>query len=547
MCGICGIFNLDDRSVDYAVLGRMLNRIRHRGPDESGMYLTRQIGLGHARLSIIDLSGGRQPMHNEDQSLWISFNGEIFNYIELREDLIRKGRRFVTQSDTEVILQLYEEEGEKCVTRLNGQWAFAIWDGRKEKLFLSRDRLGVRPLFYTKVAEQSFLFASEIKSILTHPDVPRELDSSALNQIFTFWHTLPPNTAFKGIFELPPGHSLTMTKRNIKVEPYWQLRLSDESVSSNHVAEREQEYLERLRELLIDATRVRLRADVPVGAYLSGGLDSSLITAIVRKFTNKSLSTFSIAFDDVEYDESCYQRQVVSHLETNHQEIRCTHDDIGRVFPDVVWHAEKPLLRTAAAPMYLLSKFVRENGFKVVLTGEGSDEIFGGYDIFKETKIRSFWGAQPNSKLRPLLLRRLYPYMQDLQNQPEAYLKMFFRVRSEDLNSLFFSHLPRWEMTAKLGLFFSDAIKAELNGYQPYRELEKQLPPAYQNLDSFRRAQYLESAYLLPGYILSSQGDRVAMAHAVEGRFPFLDYRVVEFASSLPPGLKMRGLEEKYL
>lgn len=546
MCGICGILNYDNSPTDRGVLASMLGTIRHRGPDECGLFVRDQVGLGHARLSIIDLSGGRQPMPSGDESVWISFNGEIFNYLELRQDLIRKGHTFRTNSDTEVILRLYQEEGEECVHKLNGQWAFAIWDAREKKLFLSRDRLGVRPLFYTETGH-SFLFGSEIKAILAHPAAKRQLDLPALGQVFTFWHTLPPRTAFEGILELPPGHSLIVNEGKVRVWPYWRLDLSRNSISSQDVVGHEQEYAERLGELLVDATRLRLRADVPVGAYLSGGLDSSVITAIVRNFSNNPLKTFSVAFEDSEFDESPYQQQVVSHLKTDHREVRCTHDEIGRVFPDVVWHAEKPLMRTAPAPMYLLSRLVRESGFKVVLTGEGSDEVLGGYDIFKETKIRRFWGMQPDSQRRPLLLRKLYPYMQNLQGQSQAYLKMFFRARPEDLQSPFFSHLPRWEMTAKLALFFSDAVKSELGGLQPYAELEDQLPLSYQAWDSFSRAQYLETAYLLPGYILSSQGDRVAMAHSVEGRFPFLDYRLVEFASALPPILKMRGLNEKHL
>jgi asparagine synthase (glutamine-hydrolysing) len=546
MCGICGILSYKNEIVDHVALGSMLGTIRHRGPDASGMHVRGPVGLGHARLSIIDLSGGGQPMHNRERSLSITFNGEIFNYIELREELIGKGHHFETSSDTEVILHLYEEEGQECVKRLNGQWAFAIWDAREEELFLSRDRLGVRPLFYTEAAH-SFLFASEVKALFAHPEVSRQLDVQALNQVFTFWHTLPPRTAFRGILELPPGHSMTVKMGSIRINSYWQLGFPESVASSTSTADRDQEYVERLGELLIDAARIRLRADVPVGAYLSGGLDSSLITAIVKRFTNSRLKTFSVAFEDPEYDESFYQRQVVSHLDTDHHEVRCTHNDIGRVFPDVIWHAEKPLLRNAAAPMFLLSRLVRESGFKVVLTGEGADELFGGYDIFKETKIRSFWGVQPDSKLRPLLLRRLYPYMQEIQNQPSSYLKMFFRIRPDELRSPLFSHLPRWDMTSRIGMFFSDEVKAEIKGCQPYKELEGELPAAYKSWDSFSRAQYLEAAYLLPGYILSSQGDRVAMAHAVEGRFPFLDYRVAEFASSLPPTLKMRGLDEKYL
>lgn len=544
MCGIAGIVNPPGVSADPALLRLMIEKIRHRGPDDCGVYLEQRVGLAHTRLSIIDPASGQQPMHNEDRSLWIVFNGEIFNYVELREKLARKGHRFATQSDTEVILHLYEDKGEDCVHDFNGQWAFAIWDATEQKLFLSRDRMGVRPLFYSTV-DGAFLFASEVKSIFAHPRVPRKIDLVGLDQIFTFWVNLPPRTVFDGISELPPGHSLTIQNGAVKLRPYWRLDYS--SAPLVHCAAEEQEYADRLLDLLIDATRIRLRADVAVGAYLSGGLDSSVVTALIHRFTDAPLKTFSVTFEDSEFDESAYQREVARFLGTEHHEVRCGYDDIGRVFPHVIWHAEKPILRTAPAPLFILSQLVRENGYKVVLTGEGSDEILGGYDIFKEAKIRRFWGVRPDSKLRPMLLKRLYPYFPKLQRQSPAYLKASFRVNAEDPSSPFFSHLPRWELTSKLKRFFSDEVQSQLRPEDRYAEMEACLPDRYRQWDGFCQAQYLEATYLLPGYILSSQGDRVAMAHSVEGRFPFLDYRVVELAASIPPRLKMKVLDEKYI
>ncbi len=541
MCGIAGTIRLDGEKADRGLLERMIDRIRYRGPDETGFFIDENAGMAHARLSIIDLSTGSQPIHNEDKTLWIVFNGEIYNYVELRKSLVERGHRFTTKSDTEVIVHLYEEKGEDCVNDFNGQWAFAIWDTRKRKIFLSRDRLGIRPLFYT-VSDKAFLFSSEIKSLFAAPEVRRELDPRALDQIFTFWVTIPPKTAFKGIRELPPGHSMTMKDGDVKVRPYWKPDFS-------HIPRKvdDNECVDRLRSLLIDSTRLRLRSDVPVGAYLSGGLDSSVTTALIRKFSDSRLSSFSIVFDDAEFDESGFQRDVIDMLRTDHREICCSATDIGGVFPDVIWHSEKPVVRTAPAPLYLLSRLVRDSDYKVVLTGEGSDEILGGYDLYKEAKIRRFWGAYPDSKIRPLLLKRLYPYLQNIQAQPEAYLKAFFHVRPDDLTHPFFSHLPRWEMTSKLKIFFSDRMKSELNGYNAYEELENLIPNEYFEWDGFCRAQFLESTTLLPGYILSSQGDRMAMAHSVEGRFPFLDHRVVEFAASLPPRLKMKALNEKFI
>jgi len=546
MCGIAGLLKFDGSGADAGLLHRMIDPLRHRGPDGTGIYTDRFAGLAHARLSVIDIAGGQQPMHNEDRTLWITFNGEIFNYLELKAELLEKGHHFATRSDTEVILHLYEEKGEDCVRYLNGQWAFAIWDARNQRLFLSRDRLGVRPLFYTAI-NRTFIFGSEVKSIFAHPEVNRALDLRALDQIFTFWFTLPPRTIFQNIWELPPGHSLVVENEEITLRRHWQLDFSPRPQPPSEVARQERDYADQLLELLLDAIRLRLRADVPVGAYLSGGLDSTVTTALIKRFTNATLKTFSVSFDDPEFDESGYQQEAVRFLDTAHQDVRCSERDIGRIFPDVIWHTEKPILRTAPAPLYILSGLVRESGFKVVITGEGSDEMLGGYDIFKEAKIRRFWAAHPDSKLRPLLLKRLYPYLRGVQSQSDAYRKAFFRVRPGDLQGPFFSHLPRWELTSKLKIFFSDSVKSELNGCDADNELEALLPAAYPQWDGFCQAQYLEAMYLLPGYILSSQGDRVAMAHSVEGRFPFLDYRVVEFAATIPPCLKMKVLNEKYL
>jgi asparagine synthase (glutamine-hydrolysing) len=543
MCGIAGYVNWSGEPADRLVLDRMLGSIRHRGPDEDGILAAGPVGLAHSRLSIIDIAGGRQPMTNADGSLSITFNGEIFNYLELRADLEARGHRFVTKSDTEVLLHAYEERGERCVDDLNGQWAFAVWDSRRRLLFCSRDRMGVRPLFYSMTAG-TFVFGSEIKSLFRHPAVKRELDLCGLDQTFTFWTPLAPRTAFRHVCELPPGHSMTVTARSSRVRRYWALtfRLDGEARKTDAA-----QSAEELTALLADATRIRLRSDVPVGAYLSGGLDSTIIASLVRQRVDQPLKTFSVAFDDPEFDESVYQREVARFLGTEHSEFRCSYDDIGRSFPSVVWQSEKPLVRTAPAPLFLLAKLVREQGYKVVLTGEGADEIFGGYDLFKEAKIRRFCAARPDSRLRPLLLKRLYPYLPQLQSQSVEYLQAFFGVQPDDCLSPFFSHLPRWRMTSRLKLFFSDDVKAQLADYDALADLRLALPSDYSKWDGLSQAQYLEAAVLLPGYILSSQGDRMAMAHAVEGRFPFLDHRVVDFASKLPPALKMRVLNEKYL
>jgi len=543
MCGISGILKLGAGQVDREQLGEMIAAVRHRGPDATGIHVSGPVGFAHARLSIIDLACGQQPMSTADARFWITFNGEIFNYIELREELVAKGHVFLTRSDTEVILNAYREYGEDCVNHFNGQWAFAVWDSAEHKLFLSRDRVGVRPLFYTQTSKD-FIFASEIKALFACPEVRREIDPQGIDQVFTFWSTIPPRTVFKNVFQLPPGCSLIVENNRIRVEQYWSPPYAESVEHSNGNVGA---LAEELLYLLGDATRIRLRSDVPVGAYLSGGLDSTVTTALIHNVAGERLRSFSITFDDAEFDESKYQQEASAFLGTQHSNVSCSHADIARVFPEVIRHAEQPLVRTAPVPMFLLSDLVRQSGFKVVLTGEGADEALGGYDIFKEAKIRRFWGRNLNSKWRPLLLKRLYPYLQDFQRQSPATLKAFFHITAKDLESPFFSHLPRWQLTARLKLLLSAEFRAQLETYDAVGELATALPPNFASWPHFTQGEYLETKYFLAGYLLSSQGDRMAMAHSVEGRYPFLDYRVLTFAAKLSPEVKMRALNEKYL
>ncbi len=548
MCGIVGTLNLTTTyPIQEATLRQMLAMIRHRGPDQFGLYLDDRIGLGNARLSIIDLSSGQQPIANEDETLWIVFNGEIFNYVELRPQLEARGHRFTTNTDTEVILHMYEDLGPGCLTHLNGQFALAIWDTRQQTLFLARDRLGIRPLFYT-LAGGALIFGSEIKAILADPRVQAEIDPLTLNQIFTYWSALSPRTIFRDIREVPPGHYLLAHRGEIAIQRYWELSFPEATASPPGAGRRAlDDYRDQFRELLVDAARIRLRADVPVGAYLSGGVDSSAIAAIIRNYTGNRLDTFSIAFSDPDFDESTYQRQMARFLGTDHQIVYATHADIGRIFPDVIWHTETPVMRTSPAPLFLLSKLVRDHHFKVVLTGEGADEFLAGYNIFKEAKVRRFWARQPESSLRPLLLKRLYPYISDLSSGSGAYLAAFFREGLTDVEAPGYSHAIRWRNTSRTKRFFADDLRQAVQTSAVSETSEVYYPPDFAHWDTLHRAQYLEITIFLSQYLLSSQGDRVAMAHSVEGRFPFLDYRVVEFCNCLPPQLKLHGLTEKYL
>lgn len=514
----------------------MLGSIRHRGPDEFGIYQAPQAALASARLSIIDLSGGQQPISNEDGSLWIVFNGEIFNYLELRRDLEARGHRLATNTDTEVVLHLFEDLGPDCLRQLNGQFAIAIWDKKRKQLFLARDRVGVRPLFYTRI-NNALVFASEIKALLEYPGVSAEMDPGALREVFTYWSTLSPRTCFNGIFELPPGSFLTASPGAApEVRAWWELDFQEDSPSRTL-----EDYLDEFRALLRDATRLRLRADVPVGAYLSGGLDSSTIAALVRESGVGHLDTFSISFSDPHFDESVYQKQMATLLGTEHQVVHATYEDIGEAFPEVVWHTEAPLLRTAPAPMFLLSKLVRDQKYKVVLTGEGADEFLAGYDIFKEAKIRRFWADQPKSKFRSLPLKRIYPDIQAFRETNIAYLSAFFGRGLTDTHSRSYSHFLRWQNGQRLCRFLADQPGANTAVSEP------RYPDAFNAWGDLQRAQFLEISIFLSQYLLSSQGDRVAMAHSVEGRYPFLDERVIRFCNRLPARFKLRALKDKFL
>lgn len=543
MCGIAGIVNLGHQQPIYSdALRKMISIQRHRGPDQTGAYLDDSVGLAHARLSIIDLSEGIQPIHNEDKTLWIIYNGEVFNYPELRQELINLGHKFYTTSDTEVILHLYEEKGIDCLNELNGQYAFAIWNSINKTLFLARDRVGILPLHYT-IQNNRLYFASEVKSIFANKEISRSLDSESLDQIFTFWTTLPGKTAFSNIKELPPAHYMLISKNEIKTEKYWDLNFQNNKGTVNRKTD---DLVNEISETLMDSVKIRLRADVPVGTYLSGGLDSSALTETVKKNFNNELRSFGIRFENKDYDEGNYQNEMVDFLKINHSEIIASNDAIGANLENVLWHTEKPLLRTGPIPLYILSGLVNQSGYKVVLTGEGADEIFGGYDIFKEAKIRNFWAKDPDSKLRPLLLGRLYPYIFK-DDRLKQTLIAFFKNGIDNPDDPFFSHNIRWKNTAKIKNFFSEQVKDSTRDYDSYSELMKLLPAKFFEWDTVTKSQFLESLIFLSNYLLSSQGDRVAMAHSLELRVPYLDHRLIELLAKVNSEIKINGLNEKYL
>lgn len=519
----------------------MIWSLRHRGPDGFGFFQNEHVGFAHARLSIIDLEGGWQPICNESKTIWVIFNGEIFNYIELREQLVRQGHRFATNSDTEVLVHLYEEKGADFVKELNGQFAIALYDTRNQSILLARDRMGIRPLYYCSYKGRCY-FGSEMKAIFSaDSSLPRNICPKVLQDIFTLWSPVGAGTIFSGVLQVQPGHLLWINRYGVGAQQqYWDIDYHAPVFDAS-----EDELAEELRALLIDSIRLQLRADVPVGAYLSGGLDSSVITSLIRHYTTNPLRTFSVAFEDAVYDERLEQAKVIDYLQTEHDQVVCSYTDIAEIFPKVIYHTETPIIRTAPAPLFLLSALVRKHDYKVVLTGEGSDEILGGYDLFKEAKVRAFISSRPDSSCRAMLLKRLYPYLALSPTKSASYARQFFATDVKPEIDLLYAHQPRWKNGQFLNRFLSDECNA--TSYSPIEKVAKSLMGQLYGQHFFSRAQYVESKLLLPNYLLSSQGDRMGMAHSVEGRFPFLDHRVVEFAARIPVRLKMKGLNEKYL
>jgi asparagine synthase (glutamine-hydrolysing) len=548
MCGIAGSVALNDELPPPALedLSAMVGALRHRGPDEFGLYRDRRVGLGHARLSIIDLATGQQPLANESRSTWVVFNGEIYNYVELRTELVARGHRFRTKSDTEVIVHAYEQWADGAFARFNGQFAVALWDSVGETLVLARDRLGVRPIYLCEHAGRLW-FASEVKAIFAGDlSIPRKFDPLGFAETFTFWTTTAPQGVFAGVTELEPGHVRTISHGRVEDRAFWETRYPvDERTTFAGSLE---EAGERVRAALEDSVRLRmLRADVPVGSYLSGGLDSSLVAAIGRQVKGDRFHTYSIRFEDVEYDETSFQRTMAAFIESDHHEVTVRREDIAAVFPEVVLHAERPLLRTAPAPLFLLSRLVHESGIKVVLTGEGADEMFAGYDLFREAKIRRFWGRRPASRIRPRLLERLYPYLTRSPVAQRAIAREFFGRGRERWAEPGFSHQTRWQPAAALQRLFAANLRHEASRLDVTERLLAALPAEFRKWSFLAQDQYLEVRTLLSGYLLSSQGDRMLMAHSVEGRFPYLDVELVELANSLPPSYKLRGLDEKHV
>ncbi|TGS62783.1 asparagine synthase (glutamine-hydrolyzing) [Mesorhizobium sp. M3A.F.Ca.ET.174.01.1.1] len=551
MCGIAGILALNATAEPPSreALLRMAGALAHRGPDERGLYRDRRAGLAHARLSVVDLQLGQQPLADASGLTWIVFNGEIFNYLELRDRLIVLGHRFHTRSDTEVVLHAYQQWGEAVFERMNGQWALAIWDAVAGRLVLSRDRYGICPLHLCEHGGRLF-FASEVKAIFAADvAIPRTFDPAGIDQIFTMWTVVVPQNVFQGIRELPPGHVRVYENGAAREHAFWQPRFPQiPGPDPDRFSGSLDEAVEEVGLALEAATALRIvQADVPVGCYLSGGLDSSLVATLGRRFAGQRFQTFSLRFADAEYDETRFQRLVAAQTGSEHHEVVVSRSDIAEVFPEVIRHTERPILRTAPAPLFLLSGLVRKHGIKVVLTGEGADEMFAGYDLFREGKVRRFWGRQPASTRRAGLLERLYPYLSRSPVRQQALARQFFgrNIHAHDMPG--FAHETRWRTTSAIKRLFCPDMRAASQRRDAVSELLSTLPAEFPQWSALAQDQYLEIRTLMSGYLLSSQGDRMLMAHSVEGRFPFLDDNVIALANALPDAYKLRGLDEKHV
>jgi asparagine synthase (glutamine-hydrolysing) len=517
----------------------MAGEVRHRGPDGTGLLLDGRLGIAGARLAIVDLEGGDQPLSDEQGRFWAMQNGEIYNYVELRAELCALGHRFSSACDTEVIAHAYEQWGPDCLLRFNGDFAIAVWDRERRELFLARDRFGVRPLFLAEYAGD-VCFASEIKALLRHPAARRDLDPLGVADVFTLWSALPDRSAFAGVRELPPAHYALLGPEGLIRETRWW------NVEFAPVDRPAAELIEELEALLVDATRIRLRADVPVAGYLSGGLDSSAVAAIASSEVD-GFHAFGLGFAEELFDESSAQEAIARSLGIEFNRTVVDAATIAELLPRAVELGETPLLRTAPAPLLRLSEAVSDAGLHVVLTGEGADELFAGYDIFREDKVRRFWARDVSSRLRPLLFQRLNRFLPDDAARARNFLPGFYGRQLLDQDDPLYSHRLRFANSARcLSLLAPDFRSSVTEETEPTERLRRMLPAQFESMSPLAQSQYLEITSFLEGYLLHAQGDRMLMGNSVEGRFPYLDHRVAEFATRLPDRLRLRGLEEKY-
>lgn len=534
MCGICGIFDLTGNPISRETLVEMCSAIQHRGPDGEGELIDHEVALGHRRLSIIDVGGGGQPIGNEDGNIQVVFNGEIYNFIELRNELINLGHQFKTRSDTEVIVHAYEQWGSACVKRFNGMFAFALWDARKRELFLARDHLGIKPLYYVRIGNQ-MLFASEIKALLRCPGCPREVELEALAELFTFRYVPSPKTLFKGIMKLPPAHCMKISRAGLSLERFWNW------VPRFRVGCREADLIGEYQDLLEDAVRLQMRSDVPVGLFLSSGVDSGTLLAIMSKYANGPVQAFTIGFEGGEKTNEVEDAKALAdRFGAKHYFQMLTPGDYQKYYERYMSDLEEPVGNETAAAFYFVARIARQQ-VKVALTGQGADEPWAGYDRYKGVKLSALYNRMPH-----VVADGLAALVARMPGRFERLKRGVASLREPDLLTRF----------TKVYSFFSADMKAQLYrgdlktrfSLAPYgtRQALSRLQKDVAHLDPLTQMLYIDTRANLPDDLLMVS-DKTSMANSLESRVPFLDYRLVEFIESLPPNLKLNGLNGKYL
>jgi asparagine synthase (glutamine-hydrolysing) len=536
MCGICGKLSFDPQAaVDPRLLASMMEAIHHRGPDDAGTYLSGPVALGQRRLSIIDLATGKQPISNEDGTIWIIFNGEIYNYKELQEFLRGKGHQLRTASDTEVIVHLYEELGEDAVARLQGMFAFALWDGRKRSLLLARDRVGIKPLYYC-LTEHALLFGSELKAILIDPSVTAELEPEALDTFLTFQYVAGDQTPLKGIRKLSPGHLLVANGRDVRTKKYWDL-----SFSNSRFNQSLEQNVEELRSLLADTVRSHMISDVPVGILLSGGIDSTAVLSYATQCSSSQLNTFTIGFsENGAMDERRSAQEAAGQFGSRHFETTITANDFAEFLPKYVWHMEEPVCEPPAAALFYVTKLARQH-VKVLLSGEGGDEAFAGYNTYRNIVGLEGWKSRLGILSRPV--SGLLKFLGQLSGSYK--LNRYSPLLGTPLEEYYYSR-------SSSPTDFFNRERANIQGEEAFlstkghRKLTESLFQSVVDADVLQKLLYVDTKTWLPDDLLI-KADKITMANSVELRVPFLDHKILEFAASLPPHHKLNGREGKYI
>lgn len=542
MCGIAGIaVPWRSERVNDSVLKAMADTIRHRGPDDDGIFIAPQIGLAHRRLSIVDVAAGHQPMTNEDGSLHITYNGEIYNHADFREALEANGHVYKTHCDTETILHLYEEDGENCVEHLRGMFAFGLWDANRRRLLLARDRLGVKPLYYAHTDDGALYFASEIKAILKVWNRKPELNFATLPDYLANHAPSGPDTMFKGIRRLPPGHFLTWQDGQIRIQKYWDVQFDN---GNNSSARSDASYIEEWTELFRTSIRLRLMADVPLGMFLSGGIDSSAIAALMSKIVAEPIKTFSVAFKEREANELEYARLVATSFKTDHHEIVVTPEQFFDALPKLIWHEDEPIAHLASIPLYFVSVLAGKH-VKVVLTGEGSDEMLAGYARYRKTVYNLALGARYEQVLPGSVRKQVQNAVEHLSTGSRVRQKLSrtFLTLKSDVENLYFDNFSVFSRARQASLL-SEHAREQVGNLDPYLHMRQYFEET--NADSLlNKLLYVDTKTYLQELLMKQ--DQMSMAASIESRVPFLDHKLVEFTAGLPERLKLRGWTTKFI